>query len=105
MKFIITESKLTNLVFDYLNNQDFYKMKYQYGYVFWDSKESWESGGFISINVNHVRKECFVNSDLVVEVSSFFSLDLETSLNIIGEWVKTKIDFDFDYILSDYGSD
>ena len=105
MKFIITESKLTNLVFDYLNNQDFYKMKYQYGYVFWDSKESWESGGYISIKANRDDKECFVNSDLVVEVASFFSLDLETALNIIGEWTKTKIDFDFDYIFSDYGSD
>ena len=105
MKFIITESKLTNLVFDYLNNQDFYKMKYQYGYVFWDSKESWESGGYISIKANRADKECFVNSDLVVEVASFFSLDLETALNIIGEWTKTKIDFDFDYIFSDYGAD
>ena len=105
MKFIITESKLTNLVFDYLNNQDFYKMKYQYGYVFWDSKESWESGGYISINANRVNKECFVNSDLVVEVASFFSLDLETALKIIGEWVKTKIDFDFDHVFSDYRAD
>ena len=81
MKFIITESKLTNLVFDYLNNQDFYKMKYQYGYVFWDSKESWESGGYISINANRVNKECFVNSDLVVEVVSFFSLDLSMTMS------------------------
>ena len=105
MKFLITESKLNRLVFDYLNSQEFYKMKYQYGYVFWDSKESWESGGYISINANRVNKECFVNSDLVVEVSSFFSLDLETALNIIGEWVKTKIDFDFNYAFSDYGSD
>ena len=105
MKFLITESKLNRLVFDYLNSQEFYKMKYQYGYVFWDSKESWESGGYISINANRVNKECFVNSDLVVEVSSFFSLDFETALDIIGEWVKTKIDFDFDYVFSDYRAD
>ena len=104
MKFIITESIFTNLIFDYLNSQDFYKMKYEFGYVFWQSKESWESGGYISINANRVNKECFVNSDLMVEVASFFSLDLETALNIIGEWIKTKIDFDFDYIFSDYGA-
>ena len=105
MKFLITESKLTNLVFDYLNSQDFYKMKRDLGYVFWESKESWESGGYILINANRVNKECFVNSDLLVEVSSLFSLDLETALNIIGEWIKTKIDFDFDYIFSNYGAD
>lgn len=105
MKFLITESKLTNLVFDYLDGLDLYKMKYEFGYVFWNSKEIWESGGYISINANRVNKECFVNSDLVVEVSSFFSLDLETALNIIGEWIKTKIDFDFNYVFSDYGAD
>ena len=70
MKFIITESRITNLIFDYLNSQAFYKMKYEFGYVFWQSKESWESGGYISINANRVNKECFVNSDLLVEVSS-----------------------------------
>ena len=105
MKYLITESQFDKVIFKYLDNQDFYKMKYQYGYVFWDSKESWESGGYISINANRVNKECFVNSDLVVEVSSFFSLDLETALDIIGEWVKTKIDFDFDYVFSDYRAD
>ena len=105
MKYIITESKLTSLIFNYLNSQDFYKMKYEFGYVFWGSKEIWESGGNISINANRVREECFVSSDLLVEVSSFFSLDLDTALNIIGEWIKTKIDFDFDYIYSDYGAD
>ena len=105
MKYLITESQFDKVIFKYLDNQDFYKMKYQYGYVFWGSKESWESGGYISINANRVNKECFVNSDLVVEVSSFFSLDLETALNIIGEWVKTKIDFDFDYVFSDYRAD
>ena len=105
MKYLITESQFDKVIFKYLDNQDFYKMKYQYGYVFWDSKESWESGGYISINANRVNKECFVNSDLVVEVSSFFSLDLETALKIIGEWVKTKIDFDFDHVFSDYGAD
>jgi len=105
MRYIITESKLTSLIFNYLNSQDFYKMKYEFGYVFWGSKEIWESGGNILINANRVRKECFVSSDLLVEVSSFFSLDLDTALNIIGEWIKTKIDFDFDYIFSDYGAD
>ena len=105
MKYLITESKLNRLVFDYLNSQEFYRLKYEFGYIFWDSEETWNSGGYILINANRVNKECFVNSDLVVEVSSFFSLDLETALNIIGEWVKTKIDFDFNYTFSDYGSD
>ena len=105
MKFIISESKLNSIVFDYLNSQNFYRMSYAWGFVFWDSIESKESGGYISIATNRQNKDCFVNSDLVVKVATFFALDLETALNIIGEWVKTKINFDLDYISSDYGSD
>jgi hypothetical protein len=34
-----------------------------------------------------------------------FSLDLNDSLNVIGEWVKTQIDFDIQDFFSDYGAD
>ena len=106
MKFIITESKMEQVIFKYLDNHRFYKKKYSFGYTFWYSKEDFESGGNITINVSYKNKDCFVNSDLVEEVSTFFGLDFESSLNIIGEWVKTKIDYSFDYdVISDYGAD
>ena len=104
MKFIITESKLESLIFKYLDNQDFYKKKYENGYVFWESKEYYESGGYITINVSHKNDVCFVDSDLVVDIATLFNLELQASLNIIGEWVKPKIYFDFTYISSNYGS-
>ena len=106
MKFIITESKIKSIIFKYLDNRGFYKKKYSFGYVFWYSKEDFESGGYITINVSHKNKDCFVDSDLVGEVSTFFGLDLKSSLNIIGEWVKTKVDYSFDYdVISNYGAD
>jgi hypothetical protein len=46
-----------------------------------------------------------VSSDLLVEVATVFSLELTDSLNIIGEWVKTQIDFDIKGFFSDYGAD
>ena len=85
--------------------QNFYKMRYAKGYIFWESKEVWESGGNILITANREDRECFVNSDLLVEISTFFSLNLGTSIAIISEWVETKIDFEIDYPYSDYGAD
>jgi hypothetical protein len=105
MKYLITESKLNSIIFDYLNTHNFYRMRYTKGYLFWESKEVWESGGDILINANREDSECFVNSDLLVEISSMFSLDLNDSLNVIGEWVKTQIDFDIQDFFSDYGAD
>jgi hypothetical protein len=105
MKYLITESQLDSIIFRYLNMQNFYKIRYDKGYIFWESKEVWENGGNILITANRERSECFVNSDLLVEVASIFSLELNDSLNVIGEWVKTQIDFDIEDFLSDYGAD
>jgi hypothetical protein len=85
--------------------QNFYKIRYDKGYIFWESKEVWENGGNISITANRERSECFVNSDLLVEVASMFGLELNDSLNVIGAWIKTQIDFDIAEFFSDYGAD
>ena len=105
MKYLITESQLDSIIFRYLNMQNFYKMRYTLGYVFWETKEIWESGGNILITANRERSECFVNSDLLVEVASMFGLGLNDSLTVIGEWIKTQIDFDIAEFFSDYGAD
>jgi hypothetical protein len=105
MKYLITESQLDNIIFKYLDMQNFYKMRYAKGYIFWESKEVWESGGNILISAYRDYNEGFVNSDLLVEVASIFSLELTDSLDVIGEWVKTQIDFDIAEFFSDYGAD
>jgi hypothetical protein len=105
MKYLITESQLDNIIFKYLDMRNFYKMRYAKGYIFWESKEVWESGGNILISAYRDRNEGFVNSDLLVEVASIFSLGLNDSLDVIGAWVKTQIDFDIEDFLSDYGAD
>jgi hypothetical protein len=105
MKYLITESQLDNIIFNYLDSLDLYMVKYEGDYIFWDSKESWKSSGRVLISTHRSHKDCFVNSDFVVEISTFFSLGLEESLNIIGEWVKPKVDFDINYFYSDYGAD
>ena len=105
MKYLITESQLDNIIFRYLDMQNFYKIRYAGVYVFWESKKTWESGGNILISANRDRSECFVNSDLLVEVATMFSLELSNCLDIIGEWIKTQIDFDIEDFFSDYGAD
>ncbi len=104
MKFIITESKLTNLVFDYLDGLDLYMVEYDGDYIFWSSKESWSNSGNVLISVHRSNKDCFISSDLVSEISTFFSLDMSTVLLLIGGWVSTKVGFDVGFPYSDYGA-
>ena len=65
MKFIISEYKLNSIVFDYLNSQNFYRMSYAWGFVFWDSRESKESGGHILITTHRRIILCFGLGDRI----------------------------------------
>lgn len=101
MKYIITESRLINIIFDYLNSKNFYKVEDDLDVLFWKSKLSWEKSEFVTISA---RKwgECFIESDLLVEISSMFSLSLKDALKVIGAWVNTQIDFTVYEFYSDY---
>ena len=103
MKYLITESQLDNIIYIYLDNLNLYKIEDRGDYYFWKSKESWNRNDYVVISASRKRKDCFVSSDLLSEISTFFSLDLESALLIIGKWVETKVNFEINYHYSDYG--
>ena len=97
MKFLITESKLDNVVSMYLDNQDFviYDNKKRFNnYIYFLNSES---DGISQICVYHknafgeVRNQVFVNNDLIEELSNFFSIDKFDCLDIIGAWVSNTL--------------
>ena len=104
MKYLITESQLSNIIFRYLNSQNFFKVEDDLDVLFWKSKLSWEKSEYVIISA---RKwgDCFISSSLLTEISSMFSLSLEDALNVIGAWVNTQIDFKVYDFYSDYGAD
>ena len=66
MKYLITESKLEKVIFKYLDNQDFIQI---------DKDNSW----------------CYIYHKLINEISSFFSLELTDSKDVIGRWVENTL--------------
>ena len=103
MKYLITESQLGSIIFNYLNNLNLYKVEDRGDYYFWSSKESWENSGDVLISVYHKSYDCFISSDLVSEISTFFSLDMNAALLLISGWVSSQVGFDVGYPYSDYG--
>jgi DNA polymerase III sliding clamp (beta) subunit (PCNA family) len=87
MKFIITESKLDSIVFKYLDNQDFVviKMKNRLYYV------NSEDDEYAQVRYHPKDRWCTIHYDLADEVSKFFSLDYEDSINVINKWVENKL--------------
>ena len=87
MKFLITESQFDNIVFKYLDNQDFVviKMKNRLYYV------NSEDDEYAQVRYHPKDRWCTIHYDLVDEVSKFFSLDYEDSINVINRWIENKL--------------
>ena len=105
MKYLITESQLDNIIFDYLDTQDFYHREDGGGHYFFESERSYKDNQYSKIAYFFMSDECYISSDILTEVAEFFSLDLYTSLNIISDWVGTKIGIEINYPYTDYGAD
>jgi hypothetical protein len=88
MKYLITESKLNNIVSKYLDNQDFKKISYGTNFYFVNS----ENDELAQIKFNYNSKWCTISRGLMSEVANFFSLTNIDSISTIDEWVKNKLD-------------
>ena len=87
MKYLITESQFDNIVFKYLDNQDFVviKMKNRLYYV------NSEGDEYAQVRYHPKDRWCTIHYDLVDEVSKFFSLNYEDSINVINKWIENKL--------------
>jgi len=79
MKYLITESQLNKVIFKYLDNQDFIQVNYTYETYFVNSRS--DRQGVIRYDSQDDR--CYIDFNLIDEVSSFFSLKETYSKNII----------------------
>jgi hypothetical protein len=87
MKFIITESKLNNIIFKYLDNQDFIKIEKGNKVYFVNSNND----EYAQIKYDKKNGWCFTTFDLVKEISSFFSMEYSDSEEVIGKWVENTL--------------
>ena len=87
MKFIITESKLENIIFKYLDNQDFVKIDKDENIYFVNS----ENDKLFQIKFNKSNGRCYINPDLSQEICSFFSMEILDSKQVIGRWVESTL--------------
>jgi len=105
MKYIITESKLENIIFKYLDSKDLYLLSTVNSHHFFYSRKSIDYGQYPIISYDNKNKDCFVSSTFAEDVCSLFSIDPEYSLKVISEWVGNKLDVEIESYNSDFGAD
>jgi hypothetical protein len=87
MKYIITESKLNQVIFRYLDNQDFIRIEEGNKIYFVNS----EDDEYAQIRYGKDDGLCYVYYKLIDEISSLFSLDETDSKEVIGRWVENTL--------------
>ena len=87
MKYLITENQFDNVVFKYLENQDFIQIDKDNRIYFVNS----EGDEYAQIRFDKKNGWCYIYYTLVEEMSSFFSLSTEDSKNVIGKWVEDAL--------------
>ena len=87
MKYLITESQFDNIIFKYLDNQDFVLMNRDKHIYFVNSEgdehsqiKYYKNGGWCNIYWN-----------LINEISTFFSMKESDSEKVIGRWVENTL--------------
>lgn len=87
MKYLITESQIDNVIFKYLDNQDFIVTGDDTSLFFINS----ESDELAQIRYDEDSGVCFINIDLNKEISSFFNLRRDDSQKVICRWVENTL--------------
>jgi hypothetical protein len=84
MRYKITDKQLDDVIFLYLDNQDFIQIERQNDIYFTNS----EGDRHAQIRYHKKNGWCYVYWKFIGEISSFFSLGRDESEKVIGRWVE-----------------
>jgi len=87
MKYLITESQLDNIIFKYLDNQDFIQIEKNNSIYFVNS----EGDEYAQIRYDENNGSCGIYYKLINEISIFFSIEDSDSKEVIGRWVENTL--------------
>ena len=91
MKYLITESQFEKAIFKYLDNQDFIQIEKANRIYFINSE------GDEYAQIRYDDGWCYIDFDLITEISSFFSLERYDSEKVIGKWVENTLQMKVNY--------
>ena len=89
------------VLFSYLDSQDFIQIKKNNGIYFVNS----ENDEYAQIRYDEDDGWCYIDYDLIGEISSFFSLGLSGSEEVIGRWVENTLQMKVTYTLNDFSEE
>jgi hypothetical protein len=98
MKYIITETQLDKIYFNYLDSmfKDLYTVDDRDNILIWLNKESWTNSHRPIFSYYVKTKELGISAKLIMEISSFFSLDPIDSTLKLTNWFEKNFELPVD---------
>jgi hypothetical protein len=87
MEYLIKESQLDNIIFKYLDSQDFIQIEKDDNIYFLNSEED----KYAQIRYDKDDGWCGIYYNFIKEISSFFSIEKSDSKQVIGRWVENTL--------------
>ena len=87
MKYLITESQIDNVIFKYLDNQDFIQIETDDNIYFTNS----EGDEHAQVRYDKRNGVCYIYWKLIKEISHFFSIEYSDSELVIGRWAENSL--------------
>ena len=87
MKFLITENRLDDVIFKYLDNKNFIIKETDSNYYFLEN----EDDKYAQIRVKKNDKFCFIYYKLTEEIQTFFSLEIPMVKSILTKYVENTL--------------
>ena len=90
MKYLITESEIDNIIFQYLNNQDFITKRMAGDNItyFVNSENDEYSDSLI---IHYRNGDCVMSFELIDEIATFFSIEFNSSKYVIARWIENTL--------------
>jgi len=86
--------EMKNMIWSYLDSQDFHTIDYNGNIIFFESYESYNSRiQSVLISIHRQSNECYVKPKLLKEIESYFNIGWDESLPYVGSWVVNKVGF------------
>ena len=98
-KYLITESQFDKVIFKYLDNQDLIRLDNGKRIYFVNS----EGDKYAQITYDKEDGRCFIYYKLINEISTFFSLEIFDSEQVIGRWVENTLQMKVTHTALGYG--
>jgi len=100
MKYLIKDTQLKTIIFEVLNDHDYFILEDNGNYYFFESEESWRNRGYALMAYRQNIKQLYISYELLSEFRGYFPMSIEDAESTIALWVESKLGIEISFVIN-----